>query len=273
MKTILVPTDYSEVANNALQYAIEYAKFSNSKLLLFHVYPIPVPTTEFSILHISKELEKKNAERLKNLENEIRKKGDETFQIESKVGVGDVTDNILNLTTKKKIDLVVMGITGTNKLASILIGSNTMSVIEKSTTPVLIIPPKTRFKKIEKIVFASDFNHIVPKKVVVKLKEFAHIFDAEILVLDVLKSLEEVSHYTKIAGVNFENQMKGVSVSFHFSVGENLKEEINLFIEKHQASILVMLHKKYGILEQLFHKSNTKQMASHTQVPLISIHE
>ncbi|MBK7818144.1 MAG: universal stress protein [Sphingobacteriaceae bacterium] len=46
MKTILVPTDFSRVSNNAIDYAAELAVFSKSKLILFNSYHIPVAVTE-----------------------------------------------------------------------------------------------------------------------------------------------------------------------------------------------------------------------------------
>ena len=64
MKTILFPTDYSETAKNALQYALNLAKFSHAKIILLHAYQIPVPTGEVPVMMISpKELEKDNIQK------------------------------------------------------------------------------------------------------------------------------------------------------------------------------------------------------------------
>jgi len=40
MKTILVPTDFSKIARNAIDYAVEIAKLTKAKLILFHVYHV-----------------------------------------------------------------------------------------------------------------------------------------------------------------------------------------------------------------------------------------
>jgi nucleotide-binding universal stress UspA family protein len=50
MKTILVPTDFSEAAKNAAEYAINLAKVLNTKVTLFHVYHVPLPISEVPIM-------------------------------------------------------------------------------------------------------------------------------------------------------------------------------------------------------------------------------
>ena len=66
MKTILVPTDFSIAAENAVEYAIGFAKETNASIILFHSYHIPIPPTEVPIMMItSDELQKESESFLK----------------------------------------------------------------------------------------------------------------------------------------------------------------------------------------------------------------
>lgn len=62
MKTILVPTDFSKIARNAIDYAVEIAKLTKAKLVLFHVYHVPVVPVEIPIVMPIDEVKKETME-------------------------------------------------------------------------------------------------------------------------------------------------------------------------------------------------------------------
>ena len=62
MKTIIVPTDFSAISNNAIDYAVDLAKATGSSLLVFHAYQVPVSMTDVPIVLLSVEDLQKNAE-------------------------------------------------------------------------------------------------------------------------------------------------------------------------------------------------------------------
>src|SRR5690242_16482931 len=97
MKTILLATDYSKAANNALYYAIELAKQAKAKLVLFHAYTIPIPISEVQALTpaLIMELEKENAEKMKKLESKIIKLRSRKIKVESLVSSAMPVDGIL----------------------------------------------------------------------------------------------------------------------------------------------------------------------------------
>ena len=55
MKTIIIPTDFSAIATNAMHYGIDMAKATNASILLFHVYQVPVSFTDTPIVLVSVE--------------------------------------------------------------------------------------------------------------------------------------------------------------------------------------------------------------------------
>ena len=73
MKTILLPTDFSPAATNAMNYAVAMAKEINASIILFHVYQIPVTITEVPVQMINiEELRKNSATHLQSLKEKIQ---------------------------------------------------------------------------------------------------------------------------------------------------------------------------------------------------------
>lgn len=274
MKTILVPTDYSQAANNALYYAIELAKLNKSKIILFHAYHVPMPTGEVPVMLVHPdELEKENLDRIKKLEREITKKTSNEIKVECFVRAGFVPDEIVSVVKEKNISLIVMGVKGESKMSRVLMGSNTVAVMKKTQTPVLAIPAECRFKKPSKIVLAYDFNAPLSKEILKKMKNFISLFKSKLLVLDVVKPEEVPVYDNAVAGLKLENSLRDIEHSLYFPEGEDIVEEINSFVETYEADWLVMIPHKHKFFSGLFHQSNTRKMTFHTHIPLLSLHE
>lgn len=272
-KTILVPIDYSDVANNALKYAAGLAGHLSAKIILLHIYHVPVPTGEIPILIISpQELEKENRQRIKKLEKEVVKLTSGKVKVESIAQEGFAVDEILEVIKEKKINLVVMGITGAGNTKSNLWGSTTTSVMKKSQCPVLVIPKSVKFKKPKKIVLAYDFNGEVTARVKNSVKSLVKALKAEVLVFDMLLP-EEIHYKEALAGMHADNVFTRERHSMNFREGENINLEIAQFADEKSADWLIMIPHKYNFWNSLFHRSNTRQMAFETKVPLLSVHD
>jgi nucleotide-binding universal stress UspA family protein len=273
MKTILVPIDFSEVSTNAFNYAAALAKLTESKLILLHVYHVPIPPSEAPFFVLSMDdLDKENMQALQKID-EHAKKTFGTLNTALIVRAGFVVDEIRSIIDEQHVDLVVMGVTGAGKSSGFFVGSNTTALMKKTKTSVLVIPGETSFKKAEKIVFACDHKETVPITIINKLKEIVHLFDAKVLVLDVIKPEENTSLEKAVAGVNLVHSLNDINHELYFPMAENVEEEINTFVEHHHADMLVMIPHSHKTLKELFHRSNTKKMAFHTSVPLLSIHD
>jgi nucleotide-binding universal stress UspA family protein len=90
INNILLPTDFSEVANNALRYAIELCKKTESKLHLFHIKSIPVMDASFpaeTYQLILQEMEEATKVGFEKLETAYLKSSGITFELHSMVAV------------------------------------------------------------------------------------------------------------------------------------------------------------------------------------------
>jgi nucleotide-binding universal stress UspA family protein len=276
MKTILLATDYSKAANNALKYAIELAKFTKAKLVLFHAYNFPLPVSDMAMVMpaVIQDLEEENKKAIKKLEDKIVKQTHGKIEIESFVSSGMPVDEILQVVRKKKVDLVVIGIRGAGKLSQALIGSTATFLMKKTNVPVLVIPEKAKFSKARKIALAYDYSQPIKKDVLRNIKEFAKMFKAEVMILNVVSLFEEPGYKKALELVKLNKAFRGIKHKFYFPASENTPDEINSFVKKQKPGMLVMFPHKHTLLERLlYHTSDTKRMAFQTTIPLLSLHD
>ncbi len=274
MKTILIPTDFSEVSKNAVEYGILLAKEKNAQVVLLHVFHIPVVATDDPVLATSfDQMEEDNMTFLKDIESELRTKYNFTNVIESINKPGFLIDEISEIVKEKSPDLIVMGITDAGKLSELFISSKSIGVIKKINCPVIIIPGRARYQKVSTIVFACDIEKTENISALEKVKEFVQLFDAKLLIFNKVENYEDKEREEPIFNEKFTALFQDIPHSIHFATGEELVISINAFIDMNNADLLIMIHKKHAFFSQLFRESNTKKMAFHSHIPLLAIHE
>lgn len=274
MKTIFAATDYSEIGNNAVRYAISYAQTLDADVIVFHTGPAPKfnPTiTEEEFNKLEQLEEQKNIQQLNNLINKFFDEDDYTLgrskvQALARTSI-IIADTIVAQAKKYEADLIVIGTHG--KTALQLFGGTSTTVILQSKTPVLAIPPAYRFKAIETITYASDFMNLGNelKKIVPFAKpsgallEILHLdMDEKNKIPDVLlKELESQIKYDKLKLV-VELEVKGLT----------LTEQIEIYVQSSDSDMLVMFPENRNYFDRLFGAGKTEKMAYKIQLPLLT---
>ncbi|MEW6468757.1 MAG: universal stress protein [Bacteroidota bacterium] len=274
MKTLLVPIDFSEPALNAMRYAAGMAMATGAGVTLLHAYHVPVPANGEPMAVLSAdEIEAGLRDQLQKLEREIQGLTSGKVQVRSEVRAGFAVEEILDASKQHEVDLIVMGITGAGRISRALLGSNSASVLRKAAVPVLIVPAEARFSKIKTIVLAYDYSKPLPAQVVDRIKGMAELFSARLLVLDVVRPQSIPTMENAVAGVQLENSFRTIEHQLYFPASDDVIGEISAFSGKHQADLLIMLPHRHTLLSRLFQPGNTRQMAFHTHLPLLSLHE
>lgn len=274
MKTILVATDFSETAKNAIDYAAEVANVSNSKLILFHVYHDPIYLAEIPITPPIDEIRDGSMDCLKIIEKEIHQKYGNKIIVECVCKYGLPVGEINLYAKENNVDMIVMGMEGSSYLSEKIIGNITTSLLKKACCPVLAIDKNVRFKSLKNIVLASDYIETENKITFEPLLEFAKIFNSKVFVLNVVKELETITTVGKaVEGIKINHILDSIDHSFHYSKSEDVIEGINDFVEEKKIDMVVMIPRSHSVLHSLFHESNSKRMAFHTKIPLLALHE
>jgi nucleotide-binding universal stress UspA family protein len=157
MKKILVPTDFSPQAENALKVAAQIAIKHGSEIYLVHSLEMPLSISGSGdnsnlpeSLYFIKLAEKNFSEILKNsyLDN---------IDVREAIGHDEIYNDIKAIVEDNEIDLIVMGSHGASGFKEMFIGSNTEKVVRTSSIPVLVIKNNHDVFEINDFVFASDF--------------------------------------------------------------------------------------------------------------------
>ncbi len=268
MKTILVPTDFSEAASNAAVYAVNLAKEIKAQVCLLHIYQLPIPISEVPVMVISPdELQNLIEIRLKKEVEQLMKKS--VVVVNYLVKTGSAVSEILK--EEKNANLIVMGMKGAGKLSEVLMGSVTTTTLRKAKIPVLVIPENAKYKKPEKIVFACDYDSRTDMHILKVLKDFIKGYGSQLYVLNVKQRNEPVSVEEAMLSMRVDNKLNDVEHFYCFPEKDDLVEGINKFVEDHKADMVAIIPHRYSLMEYLFHKSISKKMAFHTHVPLLAL--
>jgi nucleotide-binding universal stress UspA family protein len=138
---ILVPTDFSETSERALEYAKAIARQNNSQLLLLHVSP-PVNLInppEAAWIDVS-EIQSAEEERLQQSGAELRSEGYRARTISS---TGALYDELLSAVKQNHVDLIVLGTHGRKGYDRLLLGSDAEAILRQARCPVLLVGPAT----------------------------------------------------------------------------------------------------------------------------------
>lgn len=274
METILIPIDFSEVSKSAAEYGFQFAKERNAKLILLHVFHIPVYAGNDPVfMPPFDELEHSNIVSMERFEKELREKFTFTHPIENITKSGFLINEITDIVEEKGISLIIMGISEAGKLSEILLSSNSIGVIKNTKCPTLIVPEGAVYRPINTIVFAcDDIKKVEESNALKQITEFVDICNSKMLVLTVVDSFEKMD-----TDVLFEAKkeilFEDIKYSVHFIEGDDLVKNINNFIEKHNADLLIMIPRKHTVFSRLFNESSTKKMAFNSHIPLLAIHE
>lgn len=274
MKTILVPTDFSKNSDNAIHFALELNKKLKSKVILFHSYVVPVFATDIpEAIPSDEELKKVSQRAMKKLKEKITMEYP-VMEIETLLKPGYAEDEIVEISSGKKADLVVMGTQGASGLREVLVGSITAAVMEDTECPVLAIPEKAEFKHLNKIVFATDYAYNDFENVE-KVVDLARRFDAEVILLHISNG-EIDKAYEFDAIERFKEHMVADSkydkVTFKLLENRNVIDGLSLYLDEVNADMLAMSMRHRNFFQRVFSRSKTKRMAFHTHIPLLAFH-
>lgn len=271
MKTILVPTDFSPAANNAAEYAIHFAKKIKANVLLLHIYNVPVAIAGDVPVMVAtpKELQRENEMRLK--ENVTLLKRRTGMEVAYKAKMGLAGDDILE--EEKNASFIIMGMHGAGKLSELLLGSITTAILRKAKTPVLVIPETVIYKDPERIVFASDYDPQTDLHTLETLKGLMKTFNSKVYVVNIKHKKENVSVEKAIQEARMESSLQDVEHFYYYPESDDLVDGINEFIANKRADMVTVIPHRYNAIERIFHKSISKKMAFHTQVPLLALPE
>lgn len=274
MKKILAPTDFSINSFKAIAYGADLARRVGAELIVVNAYTLPYSNQ--TVLLSMKEILKESAESglkdvLAKMEAELNLDG---VKVTTKAVHGDLLVTIDLMCDTEDIDLVVMGTKGATGLKAALLGSNTANIIRNIDKPVIAVPESYVRNDDRHATICADFAHDLEKRVDFSiLNTICRGHNAEIHILHVIDPYEEHLPDAQPKPVDFTEHFPGTKVTMHTNYHEDVQEGIKEFLSDHPTNLLVMIRRNYNFIESIFHRSLTRHLAMHTEMPLLVLQE
>ncbi|SDE34742.1 Nucleotide-binding universal stress protein, UspA family [Pricia antarctica] len=280
MKNILLPTDFSDNAWNAIFTAVKLYADVESRFYLLHAY-------EPNALNM---LGRKDQKRLGTIydslsqysEQElgrvlgylIKNHGNPKHRFETVSKPNTLQDAILEVVSKQDIDLIVMGTQGATGAKQVFMGSNTVKVMKLvENCALLVVPSEYNFQTLKTVVFPTDFMKKYEKYQLSPLTELALLWKAEVKIMHVAVEYR-FNDQQKLNQKLLKERFEGLALVFHnLDFEGDIAPTLQSFIKDAQIDLLSLVRYHHTFWEKFIGEPVVKKMAFHTEVPLLILPE
>lgn len=273
MKKILVPTDFSENAENALQIAAQLAQKFKSEIYLLHMIELPVnmsnPVGETRSNNLPEAIGfmKLAKKRFTEILSRPYLKGIKVHEI---VEFHQAFDGIMETSREHGCDYIIMGSKGASGFKEMFIGSNTEKVVRTSEIPVLVIKEARPNFEVNDFVFATNLDNS-NKMTLEKVVEFAKLMDARLHLLYVNTANEFIT--SKDTDTYLEKYVEDIdfdNYEFHIYNDDSVEQGVLNFSKKINADLIgIATHGRKG-LSHFFNGSISEDLVNHAHSPVIT---
>ncbi len=270
MKKILCPTDFSETAAQAIEYAAKLCKTIDAELTLLNVQSVlslpPVEVIKGKFLATEP-----IRERLEDLSYQVM----EAFKITCLTEVQPSNQSLSDIISSRArdFDMIVMGTNGADDYSQFFFGSNSYQVARASSVPVVLIPSGCGKLDINNMVFAFDYEG-QQKPPIEQVTEWTTLLNIKVTILQVKDHYSrEVEVNSKEIEENHKVYTDHMGVDFDTVYSDEVVDCINHYVLQKKADALALCTIDHGLIKSLFHKSIIKALSSTVNYPLFIFHE
>lgn len=273
MKQILVASDFSKSAANAMAYAVELAKVLHREICVIHaIHPTEgINNSTYNAIFIESYYANKRQALKEWADDFTDQDTDNPVHITTLCDIGFLKNVITRYVEQHDVELLVMGITGSTGITGI-VGSNASMMVTKVKTPTLIIPLESKFRKAPMITLATDFDTRLSAEDVNALNEMVKAFGpAKMQVLYVAEKPDEKSVQTGES--KLKDLVKHTELEFNYISNSSALNGIINFIESHETDMLCLVKHHHNIVYRLFTRSTVNQVMNKTVKAILVLHE
>lgn len=274
MKKIIVPVDFSEYSEYALEAASNIARKYNSELIVVHMLELSnaILTAGSTALNEEAVFYLKLAEQ--KFETFLDKPYLDGIKVTPIVKHFKVWDEVNDVAKEQNANLVVMGSHGVSGIKEVLVGSNTEKMVRHSDIPVLVIKHNPILFDFENGVFASDFSedavaaYIKAKTIFDKLGAKMHLVYVNSPDGNFKSSSEidkQISAFLKKADGDLEH-LHDVNIVSDYTIEKGILNFANVIGAD---VIAVATHGRKG-LAHFFEGSISEDLANHSTLPVMT---
>jgi len=262
---IVVATDFSDNAANALDFAVSLAGEKDGEIILVHA--IEAVYDFASQAAIALDSMHRDAEAL--MAASIAKYQDAGVEFTSIIKEGTASIIVSKIAHELEVRFIVTGTQGSSGILKTLLGSTTINLIKESPVPVLVVPRESSASQVDRIVLALEFANREEQFIdwVVEMSkrwgrrlEFLHV--------QTHRDFEEEPGIKKLEKLLLQNYAD-TPMKIHTFYAPSAVEGLDQFLEENEKVILVMCHEHKNLWKQILSSSQTIEMLFHSKVPIL----
>lgn len=276
MKNILVPTDFSACADNAINLGFAFAEFFDAELYLINtIEDLPKDWEEMTKEEKDSLPEKKKLEENANVLflNWKKRAEREGIRLTTIISSGKFIQNLQQQVEVINADFVVMGSHGASGKNEYFIGSNTQKAIRKLHVPVFVIKNPMKDYAFKNVVFASNFE-ANEKESFLKFLDFIKWFTPQtihLLSINTSDWFSQPSFLMREAMKDFKKLCGDINCKSHFYRASSVDAGIRNFTDEVNADLVVISNRYRSPIKRIFQGSNVEALVNHSQVPVLSV--
>lgn len=275
MKNVILPTDFSDNAWKAMCYAAQLYHKQPINYHVLHTVLVPYSQLEAGLVQDVSVMLNEAEEELNRIVTRF-KELDHHNQSEFKVicrfaALADVISMIEEELGGETT--IVMGTKGVTGAAELFLGTMSSHVVAHSKSHVVVVPSAALLKAPERMMFAIDDQGINRKEEVEPLIQLALDHKAFLKIVNVPSAAENILEFGGAEQTALSQFFMGINHGYYSLDGEYKEDELIRFAESNDIHLLVMIKRKRGFWENLFHHSLTKSMVFHSDLPIFILKE
>ncbi len=281
MQRILIPTDFSRNAWNAIDYAMKLFQGNACAFYLLNTYTPYIPSGRL-MAKTEQDFRFQDSVRLaseKGLKTTLGMiKGanpDPLHQFEVISSFKLLVEEVREQVEALGIDLVVTGTKGATGRSGVFMGSNTVRMIKSARNcPILAIPHHFGFVAPTQIALATDFGRFHTGSELRPLLAMAEMFRASIQVIQVQNRPGGLTELQQFNRNNLQKQLQGFPHKFHsVPILDSVSGTLEEFSRENEIQLLALLHHQHSYMERMTREPVIQRAAFHTKVPLLVLPE
>lgn len=275
MTRILLPTDFSKNALNAIRYALTLYKDTKCTFYLLNSYMPPVYHTEYLMgspaqIGLGDIVQQNSMSAMEELKEQlVRDFNNPLHTFITHTALNVLSSEVTRTVQAEGIDIVIMGTQGATGAKEILLGTNTVHVIKNAQCPVMAIPSGFEYEIPEQVLFPTDYEVSLNEQDLSQLLHIVRIHGSLINVMHVHTGYDlnpmQKKHQKQLELVLHRKAL------FHDVPSNEIITAINDFQLKQKINLLVMVKNKHTFFERLFIEPVIKKIGFHVNIPFMVI--
>ena len=269
---IIVPLDFSQTADKALDAAITIAKLHQMSLLLVHVVHVPLIDAVGPLGYSADAHQALFKGAQEAMDKRVALVKQHQIEVEGRILDGFVADTLEEQVNESHAQLLVMGTTGASGILERLIGSNATHLLHRVKIPMLFIPEKSGPFSPKHVLFATQLERDDRMPLAHALGLLVP-FNADVELLHVNANLQlDLQANTPLLEA-LKSEFPQTNLELREITADSASEGLELFLLDNPVDLLVMVPQRKSWLDRLFEGSTTRNLAMQARVPMLMVPE